>query len=83
MERDVGALGLGLREATLRIKQKAEVEVELGARRGLLQLVELLFVREVLIPNGHGALVDEIVDASNDAIGGGFSFGEPHAWRAR
>src|SRR5690606_7816356 len=60
--------GLGL-EAVGGPLEEPEVEVVLAAGRRLLDLVQRLLVPEVPVAGRHRALLDDVVDVAQDAVG--------------
>src|SRR5436305_11080056 len=72
-------LGRGLRyEQCRRLVEKHEVEGVLGAGRLVLDGVQRLLVPQVPVASGHRALLDLVIDARQDAVGGRLAFAEAH-----
>ena len=65
-------------EALLAALEEVEHERRLGARRAFLDLVEELLVAEVAVARGHRALLDDVVDAGEHAVGRELALAEPH-----
>ena len=72
-------LGLGRLgpEPVGRLVEEPEVEGVLGAGRPGLDGVERLLVAEVAVALGHRALLDDVVDAPQHAVGGRLPFAQP------